>query len=314
MNSGQHPGGIFISYRREETAGHAGRLHDRLSDHFGENRVFMDVDSITYGDDFTEVIKGKVSGCDILLVIIGRDWLSATDNKGGMRRIDDPDDWVRIEVETALQRDIRVVPVLVDEAKMPRTDDLPPNLQPLTRRHAFVLSHVGFGSEVSRLIAAIDEVLVAGPGRAADRSAAKTGSPAGKSHAGPPADQEEPGEVRARDTQPGMSAADDPAYVDGLSAWFAGRFEEAVDHFTALQARFPDDPLAQERLQKALFRRDCALWYGQGSRRPSGATGTRPSPRSNRYPPPGSPTSTPTPTRPKGSSRRAGSNAPRPHR
>ena len=84
-----------------------------------------------------------------------------------------------------------------------------------------------------------------------------------KAHVGPPVEQRR-GAARAGDARPTANAADDPAYVDGLSAWFAGRFEEAIDHFTALQARFPDNPLVQERLQKALFRRDCDFWYNQG--------------------------------------------------
>lgn len=157
MGSDRDHGGIFISYRREETGGHAGRLYDRLSGHFGADRVFMDVDSIPFGDDFTQVIEDKVSKCDIMLVVIGRDWLSAADSKRRRRRIDSPDDWVRVEVETALQRDIRIVPVLVDEAKMPHPEYLPPSLQPLAHRHAFVLSRTGYQSDVSRLIAAIKE-------------------------------------------------------------------------------------------------------------------------------------------------------------
>jgi uncharacterized RDD family membrane protein YckC len=269
MNSGQRRGGIFISYRREETAGQAGRLYDRLSGRFGPGRVFMDVDSIAIGVDFTTAITEAVSGCDILLALIGREWLSITD-AGGRRRIDDPDDFVRVEIEAALQRDIRVVPVLVEGAVLPQAADLPPSLRLLVRRQALMLSHVGFGSEVSRLIAAVDAVLGAGPGGAAeaggdtDRAAATTGPPAGKPHAGLPVNQEEPDVARGRGARSGLAAADDPAYVDGLSALLAGRFDEAVDCFTALQDRFPGDLLVQERLQKALLRRDCALWYNQG--------------------------------------------------
>src|SRR5215472_13765092 len=115
MSSLRGSGGIFISYRREETAANAGRLYDRLSGRFGEDRVFMDVDSIAYGVDFTRAVVDAVSGCDVLLVLIGRDWLAITDGKG-RRRLDNSDDWVRVEIETALQRDIRVVPMLVDGA------------------------------------------------------------------------------------------------------------------------------------------------------------------------------------------------------
>jgi len=166
MSSVHGRGGIFISYRREETAANAGRLYDRLSGRFGDDRVFMDVDSVAYGVDFTNAVVDAVSRCDVLLVIIGRDWLAISDAKG-RKRLDNPDDWVRIEIETALQRDIRVVPVLVDGADLPQANDLPLSLQPLTRRQALELSHSGFQAEVTRLIAAVDEVLKSGPERTA---------------------------------------------------------------------------------------------------------------------------------------------------
>jgi len=162
MGSLRGRGGIFISYRREETAGQAGRLYDHLSEHFGEDRVFMDIDSIAIGADFTKAVIEAVSGCSILLALIGRHWSAITDTKG-IRRIDYPHDFVRVEIETALQRDIRVVPVLVDGAVLPRADDLPAGLRPLIRRQALELSHTGFRSQISRLIAAIDEVAGAGP-------------------------------------------------------------------------------------------------------------------------------------------------------
>src|SRR5690242_646946 len=98
MGSLQGRGGIFISYRREEAAAQAGRLYDRLSDRFGEDLVFMDVDSIAIGVDFTREIIKAVSGCDILLALIGREWSAITDSTG-KRRIDDSDDFVRVEIE-----------------------------------------------------------------------------------------------------------------------------------------------------------------------------------------------------------------------
>jgi hypothetical protein len=164
MSSLRGRGGIFISYRREETSANAGRLYDRLSGSFGEDRVFMDVDSIAYGVDFTRAVVDAVSGCDVLLVLIGRNWLAIADSKG-RRRLDNRDDWVRVEIETALQRDIRVVPVLVDGAALPQASDLPSSLRPLVHRAALELSHTGFQSEVTRLIAAVGEVIEVGPGR-----------------------------------------------------------------------------------------------------------------------------------------------------
>jgi hypothetical protein len=158
MSSLQSGGVIFISYRRDDTAPYAGRLYDRVSDRFGEERVFMDVDSIAIGLDFARVINEAVSASSVLLVLIGRNWLAATDSQG-RRRIDNLDDFVRVEIETALKRDIRVVPVLVEGAGLPKATDLPPSLRSLAGRQAIELSHSGFGAEVTRLIAAVSQAL-----------------------------------------------------------------------------------------------------------------------------------------------------------
>jgi TIR domain len=167
MSSLRSRGSIFISYRREDTAADAGRLYDHLSDRFGEDRVFMDIDSIAIGLDFTKAVIEAVSICNMLLVLVGRGWLSITDGKG-RRRIDIPDDWVRVEIEAALLRDIPVVPVLVDGAAMPQAEDLPSSLRPFVRRQAFLLSHTGFKSEIVDLMAAVDKVLEAGSSRSAE--------------------------------------------------------------------------------------------------------------------------------------------------
>src|SRR4051795_8809425 len=108
---------IFISYRREDTEYPAGWLYDRLSDHFPRGEVFKDVDSIEPGEDFVDVLTEAVASCDALLVLIGQHWLSVTGPSGG-RRLDEPGDFVRLEVEAALQRGVRVVPVLVGRAAM----------------------------------------------------------------------------------------------------------------------------------------------------------------------------------------------------
>ena len=110
------PGRIFISYRREETAYPAGWLYDRLADRYGGGQVFKDVDSIQLGDDFVEVITRAVGSCDVLLALIGDRWLTITD-QDGRRRLDDPDDFVRLEIEAALTRNVRVIPILVDGAQ-----------------------------------------------------------------------------------------------------------------------------------------------------------------------------------------------------
>ena len=129
------PGRVFISYRRQESSGLAGRLYDRLAARFGDDQVFMDVDTIALGVDFAEVITQAVSTCEVLLAVIGPRWLTATD-EDGRRRLDDPDDLVRLEIAAALERDIRVIPILVEGAVMPRRQQLPEALAGLARRNA----------------------------------------------------------------------------------------------------------------------------------------------------------------------------------
>ncbi len=149
---------VFICYRREETAAHAGRLYDAMVARFGERNVFMDVD-IEPGVDFVERITEVVSGCLVLIVVMGRNWATATDAEG-RPRIDDPDDFVRLEVETALKRpDVTPIPVLVSGAKMPDREQLPPQLQPISRRNALELSDARWGYDVGRLNTTLDDLL-----------------------------------------------------------------------------------------------------------------------------------------------------------
>src|SRR3954454_20343614 len=124
------PNRIFMSYRRQETEWPAGWLFDRLAEHFHGAEVFKDIDSIEPGDDFVELITTAVQSCDVLLALIGDRWLTMRDDQG-RRRIDDPDDFVRIEIEAALARNVRVVPILVQGARMPRAHDLPDSLSSL---------------------------------------------------------------------------------------------------------------------------------------------------------------------------------------
>ena len=109
---------IFISYRRDDSAAHAGRLCDRLEYHFGPGQVFMDVDAIKPGMNFIETVQQAIGECDGLVAVIGSDWLQVSDGTGA-RRLDDPTDLVRLEIVTALQRGIPVIPVLVQSAQMP---------------------------------------------------------------------------------------------------------------------------------------------------------------------------------------------------
>jgi hypothetical protein len=143
--------GIFISYRREDGTAYAGRLYDHLANHFGKDNVFMDVDTIEPGVDFVDVVQKTVSSCDALIAVIGKQWLTATD-RSGRRRLDDPDDLVRLEIATALARKIRVVPALVGGGEMPRSEDLPEALAPLARRNALTISDLAFQESVGRLI------------------------------------------------------------------------------------------------------------------------------------------------------------------
>jgi tetratricopeptide (TPR) repeat protein len=150
------PGGIFLSYRHQETAWPARQLYGVLVEHFRAEQVFKDVDNINPGDDFVERITAAVGTCDVLLALIGPQWLTIT-NKKGQRRLDDPEDYVRLEIETALTRKIRVIPILVDEAKMPGAEELPPTLAPLVRRNAVEINPLTF--DTKRLIATVTETL-----------------------------------------------------------------------------------------------------------------------------------------------------------
>ena len=114
-------GKIFINYRRDDSIGMAGRLHDRLAQTFGRDKLFMDVDHIPAGVDFVAHLNSQVAACDVVLVVIGPNWLNAKD-ESGERRLDNPDDFVAIEIAAALARDIRVIPVLVDGARMPKAE------------------------------------------------------------------------------------------------------------------------------------------------------------------------------------------------
>ncbi|KRC11546.1 hypothetical protein ASE11_19255 [Hydrogenophaga sp. Root209] len=150
--------GIFISYRRDDSAGYAGRLYDRLSAHLGAERVFMDVEGIELGTDFVTAIEQAVGSCKVLIVVIGDEWLSTTD-AAGRRRLDDPHDFVRLETRVALEREIRVVPVLVGGALMPRADELPEELKPLARRQAIEISHKQWEASTRELIRALNIML-----------------------------------------------------------------------------------------------------------------------------------------------------------
>lgn len=143
--------GIFVSYRREDSSGHSGRIFDHLKEELGSERVFMDVAGIEPGTDFVEAIDRAVGSCAVLLVVIGRNWLSCTDSSG-QRRLDDPKDFIRLETATALRRGIRVIPVLVQGATMPAEELLPDELKPLARRQGYELTDTHWTSDMGQLV------------------------------------------------------------------------------------------------------------------------------------------------------------------
>jgi TPR repeat protein len=150
-------GQIFISYRRGDDSAWARLVYDRLHARFPGNKVFIDVDSIDPGIDFAKAIEKSVGSCDVLIAVIGRQWL--TSSGGRRRRLDNPDDYVRLEIGTALKRGIRVIPVLVEGALMPRPGELPGDLKALTRRNAFNVSHHRFQADAEQLLDAVERAL-----------------------------------------------------------------------------------------------------------------------------------------------------------
>jgi len=147
---------IFISYRRDDSADVTGRMYDRLILRYGQDQVFKDVDAIPLGVDFRRFISDEVRRCAVLLAVIGRHWLEVA-NQAGMRRLDDPSDFVRLEIEAALQCDTPVIPLLIHGTTMPRPDQLPPSLQGLVFRNGIpVRPDPDFHRDVDRLLKSLD--------------------------------------------------------------------------------------------------------------------------------------------------------------
>lgn len=151
-------GTIFVNYRRDDSPGAAGRLRDRLADAFGPDSLFMDVDNIPAGVDFLGHLSAQVAACDVFLAIVGPNWLKATDETG-CRRIDNSDDFVRTEIAAALARNIRVIPVMIDGARLPKADELPDPLKPLIRRQAVEVRNAQFHRDAEALIEKLHSAL-----------------------------------------------------------------------------------------------------------------------------------------------------------
>lgn len=165
---------IFISYRRDDTEGQAGRLFEDLREVFGADNVFMDVATIEPGVDFRRVIEKSTESCGVLLALVGRQWLTVNDDKG-RRRLDEPNDFVRLEIAAALKRDIPVIPVLLQGARMPRQEDLPEDLRDFAFRNSVELTHARWDSDVQVLIEALRRVL-SRPGQHGPAAAAPQGA------------------------------------------------------------------------------------------------------------------------------------------
>jgi cold shock CspA family protein len=151
-------GKIFINYRRSDDAGFVQALFSRLEQAFLPEQLFMDVENIDPGLDFARVLEEQVAKCDVVLVVVGKGWVDSRDETGA-RRLDSPEDFVRIEIESALSHDKRLIPVLVGEARMPRSDELPETIRPLARRNAVRLTHERFRADAQGLVKALQQIL-----------------------------------------------------------------------------------------------------------------------------------------------------------
>lgn len=179
---------IFVNYRRHDSEGEAGRLFDYLTSQFSPDAVFMDVAAIEPGRDFRKAIDQSVATCSVLLAVIGQEWVDLKDSEG-RRRLDDVNDFVRIELASALRRDIPVIPVLVRGAKMPRPEQLPHDLKELAFRNAVELTHSRWKTDLQVLIEAVRPYLEEPGARLPGAEQARAEAPKAERHASPAADQ-----------------------------------------------------------------------------------------------------------------------------
>lgn len=168
--------GIFISYRRADSRHAAGRLADDLAQTFGSRAIFRDIEGIDPGLDFTKSLEKALNECVVMLVLIGPRWLEQEDAEG-RRRLDRPDDWIRLEVATALARDIRVIPVLLEDARRPQASELPADLQVLALRQTLEMSDSRWRGDLQRLVEALQRVPELAPLAGAVASAPAPGRP-----------------------------------------------------------------------------------------------------------------------------------------
>jgi TonB family protein len=212
-------GAVFVSYRRSDSQGEAGRLFDDLVKHFGEHMVFMDVVGIEAGRDFRKAIEESVAKCGVLLVVVGPEWLNAKDERGA-RRLDDPADFVRIETAAALRRDIPVIPVLVRAARMPSAEHLPEGLKELAYRNCIELTHARWRSDIQLLIDALRRLL---------GDSIQAGTRVGANGATASARRTQQGATESSKPEDGGSARIDPAAVQQVTRELALRIGPIAD-------------------------------------------------------------------------------------
>ena len=238
---------IFISYRREDSSGHVLALLPSLRSHFGADRIFKDTDNIPAGADFLKFIKSELETCSVLLAIIGREWLTIQDPRLKRRRLDNPDDFLRVEVATALKNErIRVIPILIERAPMPAAQDLPSDLADLSFRNAVELSDGRWESDVRLLIEAIEHAVA--------ESVAKPHAPA------------RPG---LQDVQKRRAREIASQLANARQAFESGDFEGtlwACDKALLLDPQMPDVLALLDRARKALDEQKINAWLEDARR------------------------------------------------
>jgi TIR domain/PAN domain len=263
-------GKIFINYRRGDDPGNTGRLFDRLQETFQPEQLFMDVDNIAPGLDFVRVLEEQVGQCDALLVVIGKGWIDARDDTG-TRRLDNPEDFVRIEIESALKQDKRVIPVLVGDTRMPRPEELPEAIRPLARRNAVRLSHERFRADAQGLIKALQRALeevdalrqahaeAAHKARAEEERKREEAAANARAQAQREAEEQARREKeQARLTAIAGLSADQIGKAEELANWDFIKASESAQEFRDHLARFPcgvTERFARVRLENLLWAR-----------------------------------------------------------
>ena len=258
--------GIYISYRREDAAPYAGRLYDRLAQQFGVDRVFMDTASISIGQSFGDVIASNLSRAGTMVVLIGPRWLGASD-VDGRRRIDSADDFIHMEVASALMRDLLVVPVLVGGAQVPRQAELPPALAELAYRNSVELTDARFQSDTDLLVSALERAVVREPSRSVPSfEAPATARPMPEPRAAfpreSPAQKAEPALAQQSKRPWGIVALAAALVVAAAAYWmFAGRAGTPTPEGTPVIKMSPAGPGAAE------FARAEELYFGRNGKR-----------------------------------------------